>query len=88
MESGIRWESQSACNNSKADGSGPEQMEESSPPMLALNLLYLLQIYSFTSALLTWGPVYKLGWYGICFIMEFHSGKKPSQRSTNACKVL
>lgn len=31
MESGIRWESQGSCNNREADGSGPEQLEQSAP---------------------------------------------------------
>lgn len=31
VESGIRWESQGACNYGEADGSGPEQLEQSAP---------------------------------------------------------
>lgn len=31
VESGIRWESQGACNNREADGRGTEQLEQSSP---------------------------------------------------------
>lgn len=52
LESGIRWQSQGACNNREADGSGPEQLEWSShfaypkfailPPGL---LLYLCGAY-------------------------------------------
>lgn len=57
-------------------------------PLLTLNLLYSLWICSFTSMVLIFSPVYDLGWYGVCFVMAFHSGKKPSQRSTNARKVL
>lgn len=57
-------------------------------PLLTTNLLYSLQICSFASVVLTLGLVYNLGWYGTCFIMAFHPGKKPSQRSTNACKLL
>ena len=57
-------------------------------PLLTPNLLYSLWICSFTSTVLTLGPAYDLGWYGMCFVMAFHPGRKPSQRSTNACKVF
>lgn len=48
MESGIRWESQGACNNREADGSGAEQLEQSFPSaypefaVLSLDLLLYL----------------------------------------------
>ena len=49
MESGIRWESQGACNNREADGSGPEQLEQSCPSaypeFAALPLDLLLYLY-------------------------------------------
>lgn len=44
--------------------------------LLTPNLLYSLQVCSFTSMVLTLGLVYDLGWYGMCFVMAFHPGKK------------
>lgn len=57
-------------------------------PQLTLHLLYSLQIFSFTSTVLTFSQVYDLWWYGMCFVMVFHSGEKPPQSSSNAHKAL
>lgn len=57
-------------------------------PLLTQNLLCSLQICSFTSLVLTLGPVYDLDWYGMCFAMAFQPREKPSQRITDVHKVL
>lgn len=88
VESRIRWESQGACNNREADGSGPEQLEQSSPsayPEFAVLppefLLYLYGAY-FVRYMTYGGTACVLSWYFILAKNPHREALKPTKFSS------